>query len=160
MLPRSSSSPLAELYRSDEFINESANDVRFHVAMNLLHLRRYRKMSQAHVARLVGTSQSAIARIESGQENITLGTLERYVKALNGRFHVSIPPQERAPKKVHQWWAVSGPSASGWELVRVITRQTPDTEQAIVGFERNRSTVAGVNTTGSELVLAASGTGG
>src|SRR5690349_19506411 len=69
-----SSSRLADLYKTDEFANDWANQVSFHVAMNLLHLRRHRGLSQEKLAELAKTSQSAIARIESDAGNITLDT--------------------------------------------------------------------------------------
>src|SRR4029079_7023054 len=76
VLSRSSISPLAEIYETEQFKNEWANNVRFHVARNILQLRRYRKDSNSSVAGKRGKSQSAIARMETGQENITLDTLE------------------------------------------------------------------------------------
>src|ERR1022692_828540 len=63
---RRSSSPLAEVYKSESFKKSWANDVRFHVAHNLVYLRRYRQVSQSQLGIAIGTSQSAIARIESG----------------------------------------------------------------------------------------------
>jgi transcriptional regulator with XRE-family HTH domain len=103
---------LADLYKTDEFRNEWANDVKFHVARNVLYLRRYRKMSQGSVAAAMGTSQSAIARIESAQENITLDTLQRLIAALGGQFHVAISPAECSLQQKHPWWEVTSPSLS------------------------------------------------
>ena len=71
-----SNSLLGEVYKTKEFQKEWANDVRFHVARNLLYLRKFRRKSQATVAKAVGTSQSAIARIETAQENATLDTVD------------------------------------------------------------------------------------
>src|SRR5688572_5017442 len=59
-------SPLDEALQDFESRLKWDNDVRFHVSRNLLHLRKYRKMSQETLASKAGTSQSAIARIESG----------------------------------------------------------------------------------------------
>jgi predicted transcriptional regulator len=39
-------------------------------------------LSQTEVAARMGTSQSAVARLESGQADVRLSTLERYVAAL------------------------------------------------------------------------------
>ena len=41
-------------------------------------------LSQTEVAARMGTSQSAVARLESGQADVRLSTLERYVAALGG----------------------------------------------------------------------------
>jgi transcriptional regulator with XRE-family HTH domain len=39
-------------------------------------------LSQTEVAARMGTSQSAVARLESGQSDVRLSTLERYAAAL------------------------------------------------------------------------------
>ena len=104
VLSRPLNSPLAEVYKTEEFKDAWDNDVRFHVARNLLHLRRYRSMTQSAAGKIMGTSQSAIARIETGQENITLDTLQRHTAALNGRFYVSIRPREFQSQPIVPWW--------------------------------------------------------
>lgn len=45
-------------------------------------------LSQAELARRVGTSHSAISRIESGQHRMSLDTLQRLAAALNARLVV------------------------------------------------------------------------
>lgn len=115
VLSRPLNSLLAEVYKTEEFKNEWANDVRFHVARNLLHLRRFRKMSQTAVANTVGTSQSAVARIESAQENITLDTLQRFIVAMKGRLDISIPPQEYSAPPKRLWWDAAIRSWIYWQ---------------------------------------------
>jgi transcriptional regulator with XRE-family HTH domain len=155
VLTRSSSSPLADLYKTQEFRNEWANDVRFHVARNLLHLRRYRQMSQGKVAGAMGSSQSAIARIESAQENITLDTLGRIVDALKVQFYVSIQPQECALPPVQPWWECS-PSNS-WDVIGWLARPSEHTDQLIVALERpNECSFADSNLLGAGIVAEAS----
>lgn len=102
----SSNSPsrLEKSYDSKEFRIAWDNEVGFHVARNLLLLRKYRETSQAKVAISAGTSQSKIARIESGSENITLRTLRRLITALGGRFDVSISPEELSIPRMPAWW--------------------------------------------------------
>lgn len=57
----------------------------------LAELRMARGLSQREVARLVGVSQPAIARLESGPaRDIKLTTLLRVVTALGGRLNLSI----------------------------------------------------------------------
>ena len=136
MLSRPSSSRLADAYKTEEFLNEWANDVQSHVARNLLHLRKYRRISQASVARAIGTSQPAIARIESGQENITMDTLRRLIVALKGRFYVSMPPQECAPHQVPPWWEMNESLRKPWYMVGYAARRGDQTDQLIVGLER------------------------
>jgi predicted transcriptional regulator len=43
-------------------------------------------LSQTQVAARMGTSQSAVARLESGQADLRLSTLERYAAALGQRL--------------------------------------------------------------------------
>jgi transcriptional regulator with XRE-family HTH domain len=153
VLTRSSSSPLADLYKTEEFRNEWANDVRFHVARNLLHLRRYRHMSQDKVAGEMGSSQSAIARIESAQENITLDTLGRMVAALKGRFYVSIQPQECAMMPMHPWWESS--LSNPWDVVGYVARHSDRTDQLILALERCGHS----DLLGAEMIVADASTG-
>jgi transcriptional regulator with XRE-family HTH domain len=137
VLSRPSSSPLAEVYQTEEFRNAWANDVRFHVARNFLHLRRYRRMSQDAVGRVMGTSQSAVARIESAQENITLDTLQRLIVALSGRFHISICPQEYPFQQQRPWWeAIRSTTETRWTITGFAGRRGVQTDQVLVGLER------------------------
>lgn len=48
----------------------------------LSELRRSRGLSQTEVAARMGTSQSALARLESGQADVRVSTLTRYAAAL------------------------------------------------------------------------------
>ncbi len=48
----------------------------------LVSRRRELGLSQTQVAARMGTSQSAVARLEAGQGDIRLSTLERYAAAL------------------------------------------------------------------------------
>lgn len=53
-------------------------------------------LSQTEVAARMGTSQSAVARLESGDADLRLSTLERYAAALGQRldFRLSVRPGE------------------------------------------------------------------
>lgn len=48
----------------------------------LVARRRHLGLSQTEVAARMGTSQSAVARFESGQGDVRLSTLERYAAAV------------------------------------------------------------------------------
>lgn len=52
----------------------------------LAQKRVARGVSQTAVAARMGTSQSAVARIESGEADVKLSTLERYAEAIGARF--------------------------------------------------------------------------
>jgi ribosome-binding protein aMBF1 (putative translation factor) len=56
----------------------------------LAAMRSARGLSQAQLARRMGTSQSLVARIESGAVDTKLSTLERYAVAVGARFSWSI----------------------------------------------------------------------
>jgi transcriptional regulator with XRE-family HTH domain len=105
-------------------------------------------MSQARLAKKAGTSQSAIARIESGEENATETTVERLVNALDGRLRVSIAPAEYPAAPPHIWWksASSRPetaSASKWTMRNIEVGETPNEQFAriTIGREFRRNTL-------------------
>ncbi len=49
---------------------------------HLVRVRQARGLSQTEVAARMGTSQSAVARLEAGQSDTRVSTLERYAAAL------------------------------------------------------------------------------
>lgn len=55
-------------------------------------IRRELGMSQKSVAALMGTSQSAIARLETTEYSPNLSTLQRYAWALGQRVEFSVAP--------------------------------------------------------------------
>ena len=52
------------------------------VSGQLTSLRRELGLSQAEVASRMGTSQSAVARLEAGQGDVRMSTIERYAAAV------------------------------------------------------------------------------
>jgi transcriptional regulator with XRE-family HTH domain len=52
------------------------------LAGELVILRRSAGLSQTEVAARMGTSQSAVARLEAGQGDLRVSSLERYAAAL------------------------------------------------------------------------------
>jgi len=53
------------------------------IAYQISELRKRRKMSQSDLARILGTTQSNIARMEAGQQNFTTITLQKIAEAFN-----------------------------------------------------------------------------
>jgi predicted transcriptional regulator len=51
-------------------------------------------LTQTQVAARMGTSQSAVARLESGDSDIRLSTLERYAAALEHELEWHLKPME------------------------------------------------------------------
>ena len=62
----------------------------FALASALIGKRIQRGLTQADLARLIGTKQSAIARLESGTYNSSLKMLEKVAKALDAKLTVKI----------------------------------------------------------------------
>ena len=58
------------------------------IAYQILQLRRKKGISQAQLAKKIGTKQSNIARMEAGQQNFSVDILEKIAKALN--LHLEI----------------------------------------------------------------------
>lgn len=56
----------------------------------IIEKRLKKGLTQAELARKIGTKQSAIARLESGNYNPTVEMLERVAKALNAQLEISL----------------------------------------------------------------------
>jgi len=59
------------------------------VAVQLASLREQAKLSQAQVAKKIGTKQSNIARLESGEQNFTYDTLDKLAGIFGKRLEVN-----------------------------------------------------------------------
>ena len=64
----------------------------FTIASVLTEARIRAKLSQQQLAERMGTSQSTIARLESGTAKPTFTTLERIAKATGTRVRISLEP--------------------------------------------------------------------
>ena len=85
---------LAQDARLREQVEVRLNELR--LEQQFAALREARGLSQRQVARLVGVSQPAVAKIEKGtMRNAKLSTLVRYAAALGGRVKVEIVPGPR-----------------------------------------------------------------
>ncbi|MCY3031251.1 helix-turn-helix domain-containing protein [Aerococcus sp. Group 1] len=56
----------------------------------LLKIRQEKGLSQAQLADISGRKQSYISRVESRQQNISLGTLQEIVNAVGGHIVVDV----------------------------------------------------------------------
>lgn len=76
---------LQEELQNDEFRREyDGLEEEFTLAAEVIELRKQRKLTQRELAERTGTSQPAIARLESGNyKNLSLSFLRRVAKALN-----------------------------------------------------------------------------
>lgn len=64
----------------------------FELAQALVEARTRAGLSQAEVAHRMGTTQSAVARLESGRRSPTTRTLDLYAKATRSRVKVTFVP--------------------------------------------------------------------
>jgi transcriptional regulator with XRE-family HTH domain len=75
------------------------------IARLVIGLRMELGISQDELARRVGTSASAIARLESGQHHPSVETLRRVASAMNRELVISfsdVGPSQRKPHKAGQ----------------------------------------------------------
>ena len=56
--------------------------------------RRAAGLSQTEVAARMGTSQSVVARLETGETDARLSTLQRYASAVGRELELGVRPQE------------------------------------------------------------------
>lgn len=67
------------------------------LALKISRLREKRGLTQKQLARLMGTSQQAISRIESGEyEGFSLKTLEKIAQATETRLEIDFVPVRKA----------------------------------------------------------------
>jgi len=64
----------------------------FEIAETLIHARQRAGLSQEEVAQRMGTSQSAVARLESGRAMPSSASLARYAAATGSRLRVELLP--------------------------------------------------------------------
>ncbi len=94
--------PVEEAFRQweDEPAFRAAYDAiaeEFALAAALIKARTEADMTQEQVARAMGTTQAAVARLESGRGSPTTRTLERYAKATGTRLKISFEPVTSDP---------------------------------------------------------------
>ena len=83
------------LMEDPEFREEYARvDEEFAVIEALVRARSAAKLTQAELARRLGTTQSAIARLEGGRVSPSLNTLRRYTEATGTRLTVALVQAE------------------------------------------------------------------
>ncbi|MDO8265170.1 MAG: helix-turn-helix transcriptional regulator [Candidatus Parcubacteria bacterium] len=58
------------------------------IAYQILRLRKQKRISQSELAKKMGTRQSDVARMESGQQNFTTDTLQKIASALKCNLEI------------------------------------------------------------------------
>ena len=75
----------------DDLVSEMRLD------QELAALREKRGLSQRQAARLLGTSQPYVAKLESGRiKNLGVNTLVKYARALGGTVSIKVQSRKRA----------------------------------------------------------------
>jgi ribosome-binding protein aMBF1 (putative translation factor) len=64
----------------------------YQVARQLVSLRLKNGLTQKDLARCLGTTQSVIARIERGNQNLSIRTLTKLARALGADLRIEIRP--------------------------------------------------------------------
>ncbi len=80
---------LAEKLRNPRFkkyYNEYGKQLE--IAYQILKLRKQKGISQAELAKRLGTKQSNIARMETGQENFTTDTLQKIASVFRRKLKI------------------------------------------------------------------------
>jgi len=62
----------------------------FSLASQLIEARKKAHLTQDEVARRMGTTQSVVARLESGRPLPSLRSLKRYAMAVNGKVEIRV----------------------------------------------------------------------
>jgi predicted transcriptional regulator len=65
-------------------------DAEFALVEALVKARTDAKMSQADLAKRIGTTQSAIARLEGGKVSPSISTLRRYAEATGTQLQINL----------------------------------------------------------------------
>jgi predicted XRE-type DNA-binding protein len=89
---------MAEQYAATPGLKEEVDTMvaEMELEQDLVALRESRQISQSALARLLGVSQPAVAKLESDKvKNVKISTLAKYVAALGGRLKVEIVPGPR-----------------------------------------------------------------
>jgi len=71
-------------------------DIEYSVIESLINARTAADLSQEELAKRLGTTQSAVARLESGRISPSLSTLRRYAEATGTRLAISLEPARRS----------------------------------------------------------------
>ncbi len=80
-----------DLMKNPAFRQEYENlEPEYQLVKAIVERRKLKGMTQAELARRIGTRQSAIARLESGTYNPSLRFLKKVAKALGAKIEISL----------------------------------------------------------------------
>jgi predicted transcriptional regulator len=79
------------LMKNPEFAAEYEKaDAEFAIVEALVRARTKAKLTQAELAERLGTTQSAVARLEGGKVSPSIATLRRYAEATGARLQIDL----------------------------------------------------------------------
>lgn len=83
---------LKEEFRKDPLLKVEYDRLgpEYEIIESIIRKRIEKKMSQKQLAKRMGTKQSAVSRLESGNYNPSLAFLKKVSTALGGKLHVYI----------------------------------------------------------------------
>lgn len=83
---------IKEQLLKDKVINQEYQKLgaEFSLAQNIIEKRLAKGFTQAALAHKIGTKQSSIARLESGNYNPSMAFLEKIAKALDTKVNISL----------------------------------------------------------------------
>jgi ribosome-binding protein aMBF1 (putative translation factor) len=76
-----------------------ALDEEFALVSALINARMRAQLTQAEIASRMGTTESAVSRLESGRIKPSTRTLERYAKATGHRLSIQLEPMRQAAQR-------------------------------------------------------------
>ena len=81
-----------EMFIKDPDLKRAYDDLEleYSIIAQIIQKRLKKGLSQKQLAEKIGTKQSAIARLEGGTTNPSIGFLERISKALDSKLQISI----------------------------------------------------------------------
>ncbi|OJW51535.1 MAG: hypothetical protein BGO67_09955 [Alphaproteobacteria bacterium 41-28] len=81
---------IAEEWKKDPEYRQEYENLKseFEVARELIHARAH--LTHTQVAKRMGTTQSVIARLESGAKSVNLRTLKKYAMATDSHLHIKL----------------------------------------------------------------------
>ena len=74
----------------------------FELSRSLIEARTRAKLTQAELAERMNTTQSVVARLESGRSRPSTRTLEKIAQATRTRLRISLDPDLRSHRKRHK----------------------------------------------------------
>ncbi|MGQ0568838.1 MAG: helix-turn-helix transcriptional regulator [Armatimonadota bacterium] len=71
-------------------------DLEVRLAMQIARARERAHLNQQQLGDAIGTTQSGVSRIERGEQNLTIGTLQKIARAVDSEVIVEFRPRQAA----------------------------------------------------------------